>query len=205
MRIEKSVTKSIDEWQASDFESSMLHACNAVDGTAKKLFPKLGNKQRFTQFLRKNFSILGPMGAPGIDLATTRFPVRVDRPTASGGRPDLADVIFAIHRCAHAHGDELPDGFELLADAAGQPRLTRLVIEEGKIRLSDRIIFGLIAVVVLSPINANLTVHASYYLTFGEKVTMAINDWWGRAADFAAVVSTDPMPQVHLDFGDWLK
>jgi hypothetical protein len=203
MRIEKSVMKSIDEWQAHDFESSMLHACNAVDGTARKHFPGLCNKKRFTQFLRDNHSILGPMGAPGIDLAATRFPIRVDRPTASGGLPDLADVIYAIHRCTHAHGDELPDGFELIADAAGEPRVTRMEIEHGKLRLSDRIIFGLIATVVFSPINAQLTASPSYFLTFGAREKMVINDWWGRAADFAAVVSTDPMPQVKLDFGEW--
>ena len=49
----------------------MLHACNAVDGTAKKAYPafgKLQNKLRFTTMLRDNYGVFGPMAAPGIDL-----------------------------------------------------------------------------------------------------------------------------------------
>lgn len=27
--------------------------------------------------------------------------------------PDIADVLYHVHRCAHGHGDEVVDGFEL--------------------------------------------------------------------------------------------
>ena len=97
------------------------------------------------------YAILGPMGAPGIDLVKTRFPVIVQRPKAPGGKPDIADIIWGVHRCYHGHGDELPDGFALIQDAAGPKRVTRMEIEQGKVRLSDRIIFGLLAVAVLIP------------------------------------------------------
>jgi hypothetical protein len=73
----------------------MLHACNAVDGTAGKLYPTSKNKERFTRTLRENYGILGLMGAPGIDLIETRFPVTVKGPTAPDGKPDLADVLYA--------------------------------------------------------------------------------------------------------------
>lgn len=33
----------------------------------------------------------------------------------AGGQPDLADLIYGVHRCCHGHGDDLPDGFELLS------------------------------------------------------------------------------------------
>ncbi len=74
-------------------DAAMLHACNAIDGTARKLHPKLGSNARFTGFLRDNYHILGPMGAPGTDLSQTRWPVTVERPKAAGGKPDFADVI----------------------------------------------------------------------------------------------------------------
>lgn len=183
----------------------MLHACNAIDGTAKKVYSSIsGSNARFTQLLRDNYSILGPMGMPGIDLAETRFPVKVERPKASGGKPDLADVIYGIHRCSHGHGDELPGGFELIHDAANQSRLTRIEVVNGAIRLSDRIIFGLITVAVLSPANKGQMVPDGYYLTFGNAPKLIINEWWGRAADFAAVAATERMPLVKLDFGDWV-
>jgi hypothetical protein len=206
MIVSQSVRHAIDDWEQRKFESAMLHTCNAVDGTAGKLYPGSGNKKRFTRTLRENYGILGPMGAPGIDLVQTRFPVTVKGPTAPDGKPDLADVLYGIHRCGHAHGDELPDGFEFLQDAAGRKRVTRMLIERGKVRLSDRVIFGLLAVAVLSPVNRNQAIKEldGYFLTFGESAKLVINEWWGRADDFPAIAAQDPTPQVKLDFGNWI-
>ena len=204
MNVGNSIRKAIDDWKQGEYDASMLHACNAIDGTAKKLYPTLGSNARFTKLLRENYSILGPMGMPGIDIVQTRFPVVVDRPKAPGNKPDLADVIYGIHRCSHGHGDELPGGFELILDAAGRARHTRVQIVKGAVRLSDRIIFGLIAVAVLSPINKDQSVPVGYYLTFGATEKLMINDWWGRANDFPSIVAKDPMPLIKLDFGDWM-
>ena len=203
MNVANSVRKAIDDWEHGELDSAMLHACNAVDGTARKLYPNLGNKDRFTRCLRENLTILGPMGAPGIDLVQTRFPITIQRPTAPGGEPDIADVLYGIHRCCHAHGEELPDGFALIPDAAGPVQHTRMKIERGKIRLSDRMVFGLLAVAVLSPANQDQTDHKldGYYLTFGVSAKLVINEWWGRANDFAAIAALEPMPTVKLDFG----
>ena len=204
MDVGNSVRLSIVAWEGGEFESAMLHACNAIDGTAKKVHPGLGVKVRFTKLLRDNYSILGPMGAPGIDLIGTLFPVTVAGPPALDRGMDLAEVVYLIHRCSHGHGDELPGGFELLHDAGGRPRHTRLEVVNGAVRLSDRVIFGLSAVAVLSPVNEGQSVPDSYYLTLGDTETLIINDWWGRASDFPAVVARDPVPLVKLDFGDWI-
>lgn len=204
MNVGNSVRKAIEDMESGDHESAMLHACNAIDGTAKKLYPKMGSNARFTKLLRDCYSILGPMGMPGIDIVETRFPIAVDRPKAPGGKPDLADVIYGVHRCTHNHGDELPGGFTLIPDAAGPARLTQIEVTKGAIRLSDRIIFGLIAVAMVSPVNVDQTVPDGYYLTFGDSEKMLINEWWGREADFLAVVEKDPIPLVKLDFGDWM-
>lgn len=207
MKVANSVRKAIDDWEQGELESAMLHACNAVDGTARKLYPTLGNQKRFTRCLRENFQILGPMGVPGIDLENTRFPVVVHRPTAPDGKPDVADVLYGIHRCCHAHGDELPDGFGLIQDAAGPPRLTRMEIVRGQVRLSDRVIFGLLAVAVLSPANHDQVAPEldGYYLTFGILPKLLINQWWGRANDFQQIAAQDSAPRVKLDFGDWVS
>lgn len=203
MKISDSIRLSIDDWERGEFEAAILHACNAVDGTARKLFPKLGSNERFTHFLRENFNIFGPMGVPGINLNETRFPVSVKRPKASGGKPDVADVIYGIHRCCHGHGDEMPDGFELIPDAAGPRRITRLEIENGKVRFSDRIIFGLISVAVLDTVNVGQKVPNGYHLVFGNSGPLYINEWWGKKAEFQALIDEEPIPLVKLDFGDW--
>jgi len=205
MNVGESVRKCIDDWELRELDSAMLHACNAIDGTAKKLYPTIGSNKRFTRLLRESYAILGPMGAPGIDLVETRFPVTVQRPKASGGKPDIADVIYGIHRCTHGHGDELPDGFALIEDVAGPKRVTRMEIQRGKVRLSDRIIFGLIAVAVLSPANKGQSVPDGYHLTFGDSAQLMINGWWGRAKDFPAIAAQEPMPQVKLDLGEWMS
>ncbi len=116
----------------------------------------------------------------------------------------MADVIYGIHRCSHGHGAELPGGFELISDAAGPARLTRAEIVKDAIRLSDRIIFGLLAVAVLSPANKDQSIPKNYFLTFGSTEILVINEWWGRAVDFPAIVARDPMPLVKMDFGDWM-
>jgi hypothetical protein len=205
MNVGKSIQKCIDEWQAGDFESAMLHACNGVDGTAGKKYPLLRNKARFTKFIRENYAIFGPMATPGINIVETRWPVVIKNPTADGGKPDLADVIYSVHRCTHGHGDELPDGFELIPDAAGPPERTNVLVSDGKVMLSDRTLFGMIAICVVCDANMNQTVPEGYFLTFGADHKLIINEWWGREADLLTLVSSVQLPNVKMDFGDWMK
>ncbi len=73
MEVGKSVSKAIADRLMGDMESAMLHACNAVDGTAKKMYPNLGVGARFRKLLRENYvGILEPM-MPGINLARLRL------------------------------------------------------------------------------------------------------------------------------------
>lgn len=68
MDVGNSVRKAIDDYVAYEVDAAMIHACNAVDGTAAKLHPALGSNARFTKLLRDNYFILEPMAAPGINL-----------------------------------------------------------------------------------------------------------------------------------------
>jgi hypothetical protein len=79
-----------------------------------------------------------------------------------------------------------------------------MLIEKGKVRLSDRVIFGLLAVAVLAPVNVGQRVPDGYYLSFGGSTKLVINEWWGRVDDFAAIAAANPVPQVKLDFGNWM-
>jgi hypothetical protein len=200
----RSVTKTIDEIEIGDLESAMLHACNAIDGTATKALPyQKGSNKRFTDYLRSNYTILGAMGMPGINLDETRFPVQVSRPKAPGGKPDLADVLYAIHRCTHGHGAEMPQGFELRPDFGSGSANTSIQIEEGRVQLSDRILFGLLAVAVMAPENTGQQTPAGYHLTLAGQI-YEINDWWGKREEFEQVCVPLNAVQVHMDFGDWM-
>jgi hypothetical protein len=39
-----SVLKAIDDWTLGELDAAMMHASNAVDGTARKIYPDLANK-----------------------------------------------------------------------------------------------------------------------------------------------------------------
>lgn len=202
MKVGDSVRIAIDLHVRGEFEASMLHACAAIDGTAKKRFgEKRGNADRFTQLLRDHYDVLGPMGLPGINIASTRWPVKVRTPKAPGGGVDIADLIYGVHRCTEGHGDELPDGFELLSNSTGQAGVTHLMFAPGKVRLSDRIVWALLAVAVLAPENGDQQVPDGYTLSYGRNnYVMEINRWWARASDFGIVLASDPPPPlVHLD------
>lgn len=206
MEVGKSVAKAIDEVRAGDLESAMLHACNAVDGTAKKSMPAIASSNlRFTTLLRENYLTLGVMGLPGVNLSETRFPVAVDKPKALGGKPDLADVIYGIHRCTHGHGEALPGGFEMRPDSCGPAGTTTTVVGNGCVQLSDRIIFGMLAVAVFAPVNVDQSIPSGYFLTLGQDHTFIINEWWGRRSDFEAIAAGIILPSVTLDFGDWMQ
>jgi hypothetical protein len=145
------------------------------------------------------------MALPTIDLHKTRFPVSVQKPKADGGKPDIADVVYAIHRCAHGHGEALPAGFELLPDAAGPPERTTLLCSKGRVHLSDRVIFGLLAVAIFNPANIGQQAGDGYHLTMGREYRFVINEWWGRLVEFEEIVASQNLIKVVMDFGDWME
>lgn len=204
MRVGRSIQKAIDEAQAGDLESAMMHACNAVDGTAAKVLDHIsGNNLRFTTFIRDNYDIFGPMAAPGVNVRESRFPVNVERPKAPGGLPDIADVVYGIHRCCHGHGDALPDGFELMDDGP-EVGLMRMHFERGSVRLSKSTIYGLLALAVVEPANANETIPSDYRLTYNDQAFF-IHDWWGKKDEFREVLKERDLPSVVLDFSEWAR
>ncbi len=66
MKVNESVRKAIDDRVEGEVEAAMLHACNAVDGTARRVYPTSANKARFTRLIRESYGVFGPMAAPGI-------------------------------------------------------------------------------------------------------------------------------------------
>lgn len=195
---------ALDNYGAREWDAAMMNACNAVDGTAKKRYPKLGTAARFKQLLREEIDTLGAMGMPGLNLRETRWPVRVvsrlpDR------RPDIADVIYGVHRCAHGHGDELRSGFELTEPdetSDGLP-VSRIEVEQGKVRLPASTIIGLVAVAVFAPENKGQPISADHWMSWRGNEFL-VRDWWGRAADFVEIIEGAELQQVTMnDWGEW--
>ncbi len=200
MKFQKSIKKAVDELQNNDFESAMMHVCNAIDNTVQRKTGEKCTNKSFTDYIRGYYDLLSAMvGLYGLDFEATRWPVTVERPKAEGGTPDLADMIYGIHRCAHAHGAELAPGFSFVPDIADSTGRTTLSIHVGAIGLSDKFIWALINILVLDPVNKGMEDPEldGYYLIMGGQKHI-INELWGRLEDLP------PLPKKNgrgiLDF-----
>jgi len=160
----------------------MLHACNAVDGTAKKRYPQLGVTTRFKRIIRESLDIFGLMAAPAIDFNNSRFPIAV-KSDLPDSRPD----------------NELPQGFELTPYG---PRPAGVHIwQNGKIQLPASVAIGLLAIAVFAPENKGETIPDGYQLSWYQYV-FHICLWWGWQDHFREIISTAGIPQETLDFSE---
>lgn len=201
--VARHVGKDLDELDGGNLEWAMLHACIAVDGSASR--GGRSTRRQFVTFLRKNYAVLQPAGLVGLDCERSRFPISPDLPSPTAGdNADVADLIYTVHRCAPAHGGEVPPEFALLEDKAG----VAIGFDPPGVRLPGSLVYGLLFVVVLCRENRDLRVNHAAHLWWdpplgGKRLVMPVNEWWGRRRDFLDVVSRYPTSAVtvRLDEG----
>jgi hypothetical protein len=196
MRIGDQVRCSIDDFEnGSKFESALLHATTAIDGTAGKIFGHQNgqNKANYLKCLRQYYWLIEPM-LGSINFVDTRFTwgkvVKKDK-------PDLADIIYEAFRCAHAHGSEHPLEFSTIECVGTDKTIFRF--EEGKIGLPDRIVFALLSVAILSTVNSDQRLPNGYYFSLGDE-KFIINEWWGRENDFKNIAEKYNKTRLLLNF-----
>ena len=175
----------------------MFHACNAIAATGNKRYPQVGNAVRFKQTVRDGLDIFHVMAVPAIDIENSRFPIAV-KSDLPDGRPDIADVLYGIHRHGHGHPDELPKGFELTRH--GSRDSTVHVWRDGKIQLPASATIGLVAIAVFAPENKGEPIPIDYRLSWFQHV-FQISGWWGWQDHFRDIISTAQFSKVPLDFG----
>lgn len=206
VNVGNSVRYALDCLGRREHEAAMMHACAAVSSTAKQAMPrKHTDRQAFTGFLRQNYDIFGLMAVRGINIHETRFPVAITSSLGENHKPDIADLIYKFHRNTHAHGDEVPLGFELVDDPAGPVSFFYIDIDKGNVQLPWNTIVGLCAVAIVNPVNVTQRVPDGYWLSWGWPVIrFEINEWWGRTQDFRDQLASQFTPQVKLDFGEYV-
>jgi hypothetical protein len=176
----------------------MLHACNALDGTAKKRYQQPGVATRFKSTIRESLDIFGLMAAPAIDFERSRFPLAV-KSDLRDGRPDIADVLHGIHRRSHGHEEDLPNGFELTPYG---PRPAEVHIwKDGRIQLPAAVVIGLLAIAVFAPENKGERIPDGYQLSWFQ-YEFNICLWWGWQDHFREIISTAGIQQQTLDFSE---
>jgi len=190
MRVCDHVRLSIDQYEAGEFEASLVHACIAVDGTARKQGAR--GRRAFLAVLRDSTPILGAIALPGIDVAGTRFSnLQLERTRA----PDFAEVIYEAFRCALAHGEQLGAGFRFHASVG--TGVGRLTLAEGVLHLPDYLPFGLLGVVVANPVNRDERVPSTYFLSLADE-HLPINEWWGRHVELTVLAERHNPVKVTL-------
>lgn len=175
MNLADHVICAIDDFEDGKLESALMHACVAVDATAKKLYSSERSvTRRFKKCIREYHWLIEPTLASGLNLDETKFSNVI---IGEKKDPDFADIVYLVFRCNHAHGDEVPASFHLFPQDGSDH--TRWLFGPGAVHLPDRLVWALLFVVVMSKVNKGGRPIPDYRLTLGGEEFM-ISDWWGR-------------------------
>lgn len=197
MTVGEQVQASLDHWSAEEWRQALWHATAALDETAAKRYPLLGPAPRFRRVLRDDVDIFTAMTAPDIDFVSSRFPVPA--PSDLGdGRPDIADVLYTVHRYLHEDEDAMPAGCEITAHAEGVPMFE---IARGRVWLRGSAALGLLGIAVFSAENKGERIPDTYHLGWRQHI-FHVCGWWGWQNHFREIVSNIPVPQFVLDFAE---
>lgn len=177
----------------------MWHACEALDETARKRYPALGAGTRFKWTVRDGMDIFTALTAPDIDFKNSRFPVPVETDEPDG-RPDMADLLYAVRRFVNDDADALPAGCLITPHAMGVPTFN---ISEGNLQLRASAVIGLLGIVVFAPENRGEVIPGTYQLSWQQHV-FNICGWWGWQDHFREIIRNAPIEQFPLDFAtEW--
>jgi hypothetical protein len=191
MNVGEHVVCAIDDFEDGKFNAALLHACIAIDGTANKIdSSKSGNRQKYVACLRQYYWLLEPMLGCGINLVETRFN---KVPLAKNSAPDIAEIIYEVFRCNHAHGSEHPPNYSFSSCVGTE--ITVVELADGILKLPDRIVFALLSIAVLSKVNRNQKAPDTYFLSLGQQQFL-LKDWWGREDDFRTIA--DRYNQIRI-------
>ena len=166
--------------------------------TAKKRYPKSGVATRFKSIIRESLDIFGLMAAPAIDFEHSRFPIAV-KSDLPDGRPDIADVLYGVHRSSHGDEEELPDGFELTPLRTSPRRGAHL--EEREDPAPGAAVIGLLAIAVFAPENKDEKIPDGYQVSWFQ-YEFNICLWWGWQDHYREIISIAGIQQQTLDFAD---
>jgi len=209
MKLENNVLFAIDDYEMKKLDSSLMHACFAIEATARNLYSmrNVTNKE-YKRCIRDYIWIIEAMIGGGLNLEETPWKnLRENfRCYKENGRPienpDLADVIYYIFRCNNAHGKEVPINYQILPCEDGR---SGWIIADGVLQMPERIIWALLAISVFSKANNNIKTSGNHYLTWGSESLglgtkkFIIKDWWGREDDFKDFISKQNIIRVKLE------
>lgn len=193
MRVDQHLLAAIRAFECGRADEALMNACIAVDATARDSYPSIHKVgKRYRRLIRDFYWLLEPM-LGGINLVETRFE---NAPLPKNASPDLADIVYEVFRCSHAHGSEVPAAFSLLPVQPGGNATWKFGPDEW--HMPDCVVWALIAVVVLARVHSGWpTLAGAHFSLNGER--FLIHEWWGREADFRAIAAKHNTVRVRLE------
>ncbi len=195
MTVGDQVRSSLDHWSVGEWRPALWHATEALNQTAAKRYPTLDPAEAFRETIRADVDVFGAMAAPDIDFEGSRFPVPVDSDLPDQ-RPDIADVLYAVHRFLNGEQAAMPAGFEVVGHVEGQPLFN---IDNGRLWLRASAALGMLAIAVFSPVNKGQQIPGTYHLGWQQHIFHVVG-WWGWRDHFREIVTNADVPRFPLDF-----
>lgn len=206
MKTQNHVIYSIDAFERGEKDNSLLHACIAIDSTAQKLFNTSHSTSHNHKECIRRYYWLMQYFLPGINYTKTMFSniTIVNQYGKTIANPDLADLIYHIHRCNETHGKETSKNYQLLPSVFNADGCI-LKLEEGVVQISERIVWALLAISVFSKVNSSLQSEGDYYLLSCSNNNFAIKDYWGKEKEVEAILTQHQLISVELKGLDGLQ
>lgn len=197
MKIADHIKYSLDACDSKELDKAMLFACLAVDGTAKKMYPdiqKVG--ERFRKFVVQHLDIVELMFG-GLNLKETVFPFK-DSKRNIGIK--FEDIVYEKFRCSLAHGDELPDGYDLTVKVADGIQQFMIDISAQSMTLPESAIYALGLPCVLAPVNADQKIGSNLYHYRDPVNYYVVDRWWGKVECARRIMDFEGQVRVKMDF-----
>lgn len=192
MNIEERVRLAFDLGQNNAFLPMLAIVLPAVEASAQKSGEK--GRQGFLNFVRRNYDILQWFTGSALDFTQLIFPA-LDKKLTDGKEilePDLAMILYHVHRCALAHGQDISENFGILPRGDNGLIAFRISQSGGYLNLPEPIAWGLVAAVVLDPINSDIATRSRHYfnLNFEQNAYfLNIDLFWGEKSKLVKIAS----------------
>jgi hypothetical protein len=154
---------------------ALTPACIALDITAQRhAGVRRSSRSTFKKFIQDYLWLITYVGFPGLMATTVRVPFsHPDLKPDAAGTVGAEDIIYHVIRCSLVHSDEAA------MKVAWNKAIALGLDPTGKLILSENLIWGLLAAVVLSPVNKGETVPDTYWISVAD-FKMFVSEWWGR-------------------------
>jgi len=199
MKIADHIKYSLEACDSRELDKAMLFACLAIDGTAKKLYPAIDKVgARFRKFIVEHLDIIELMFG-GINLRETVFPFKDNKGNIG---VKFEDIVYEKFRCNLAHGNELPDGYDINIKVSDGVQQFMIDISGQSMTFPESAIFAIGLPCVLSPVNADQKIGSNLYHYRDPINHYVVDRWWGKVDCARAIMDFGAQVKVKMDFSN---